>query len=64
MTFLFKSFFLDIQPFFRKIYSYVFWNSKAVRIILSCNISVVVNDIEPNCLVGGIPAKFIKKVKE
>ena len=35
----------------------------SISIIKKNSISVVVNDIETSCLVGGVPAKFIKKVQ-
>ncbi len=52
MIFLFKSIFSDIQFFFRKVYSYVFWNSKGVRITFSCNVSTKAN-IKNGCLFTG-----------
>lgn len=57
MFFLFRSVFSDIKFFFRNVYSNKYkYNKKN-------SISVVVNDIETSCLVGGVPAKFIKKVQ-
>lgn len=52
MFFLFKSIFSDIQSFFLKIYSYLYWNSKGVRITLSCTISTKAS-IQKGCVFTG-----------
>jgi virginiamycin A acetyltransferase len=39
MIFLLKSLFSDVILFFDKIYSYLFWNIKDVRITFSCQVS-------------------------
>ncbi|WP_294229365.1 hypothetical protein [uncultured Chryseobacterium sp.] len=47
-----KFFFADLLIFFKRLYSYFYWNIKGVRITLSCDISIKAN-IMKGCVFTG-----------
>jgi acetyltransferase-like isoleucine patch superfamily enzyme len=52
MIFLIKSIFSDINTFLNKVYSYLYWNTKGVRITFSCLVSRKAK-IEKGCVFSG-----------
>lgn len=52
MISLSKAIFSDLLTFFKRLYSYIYWNSKGVRITFTCNVSVKAK-ISKGCVFSG-----------